>query len=88
MERIVVLSRGTEITLSDLPEFLRPAHTGVGTLNLQLPPEGISLEGLEKELIVKALEKCGGNQTKAAQYLDLSRKTLIYRMEKYGLRVD
>ena len=58
---------------------------GVG---LQLPPEGISLEGLEKELIVKALERCGGNQTKAAQYLDLSRKTLIYRMEKYGLRVD
>lgn len=88
MERIVVLSRASEITLSDLPEFLRPVHTSVGTLNLQLPPEGISLEGLEKELIVKALERSGGNQTKAAQYLDLSRKTLIYRMEKYGLRVD
>lgn len=88
LERIVVLSRGTEVTLVDLPEFLRPVHTGVGALNLQLPPEGISLEGLEKELIVKALERCAGNQTKAAQYLDLSRKTLIYRMEKYGLRVD
>src|SRR3954447_931419 len=88
LERIVVLSRGPEVTLSDLPEFLRPEHTGTGALQLRLPPEGISLEALEKELIMRALEKFGGNQTKAAQYLDLSRKTLIYRMEKHGLRVD
>jgi len=55
-------------------------------LHLDLPPQGISLEAVEKELIVRALEKFGGNQTHAARYLDISRKTLIYRMEKFGLR--
>lgn len=88
LERIVVLSRGPEITLSDLPEFLRREHTAVGALQLDLPPEGISLEALEKELIEQSLKRFEGNQTKAAQYLGLSRKTLIYRMEKHGLRVD
>jgi len=44
------------------------------------------LEAVEKELIAQALSRFHGNQTQAARYLDLSRKTLIYRMEKYGLR--
>jgi DNA-binding NtrC family response regulator len=88
LERIVVLSRGPEITLSDLPEFLRREHTAIGALQLDLPPDGINLEALEKELIEQALKRSEGNQTKAAQYLGLSRKTLIYRMEKHGLRIE
>jgi DNA-binding NtrC family response regulator len=36
-------------------------------------------------LIIRALEKFGGNQTHAARYLDISRKALPYRMEKHGL---
>ena len=55
-------------------------------LHLDLPPQGISLEGVEKELIVRALEKFNWNQTHAVQCLDISRKTLIYQMEKFGLR--
>ena len=51
----------------------------------QVPEEGISLEGIERELISRALEKFKGNQTQAARYLDISRRTLIYRMEKHGL---
>jgi two-component system NtrC family response regulator len=51
-----------------------------------LPPQGISLEAIEKELILKALEKCDWNQTHAARYLDISRKTLIYRMERHGIQ--
>ena len=43
---------------------------------------------MEKELIVRALDRFNGNQTHAAQYLDISRKTLIYRMEKFGLRKE
>jgi DNA-binding NtrC family response regulator len=88
IERIVVLSRGDEITLNDLPDFLRRERPAVEELHLILPPNGISLEAVEKELIVRALEKFNWNQTHAAQYLDLSRKTLIYRMEKFGLRRD
>jgi two-component system NtrC family response regulator len=43
---------------------------------------------VEKELILRALKKFQWNQTHAAQYLDISRRTLIYRMEKYGIRKD
>ncbi len=86
IERIVVLSRGPEITLGDLPDFLRRERPAVDMLQLELPPRGISLESVEKELIARALEKFGGNQTHAAKYLDISRKALIYRMEKHGIR--
>ena len=88
IERIVVLARGDEITLNDLPDFLRRERPAVESLHLDLPPHGISLEAVEKELIVRALEKFNGNQTHAAQYLDISRKTLSYRMEKFGLRKE
>ena len=51
-----------------------------------LPEKGLSLEEIERELLVKALERFDGNQTQAARYLHISRRTLIYRMEKYNLR--
>ena len=86
VERMVVLARGDEITVQDLPEFLRRERAGVEALEIDLPPQGVSLEAIETELIVKALERCGWNQTQAARYLDISRKTLIYRMERHGIR--
>lgn len=55
-------------------------------LHLDLPPQGISLDAVEKQLILTALKKFNWNQTHAARYLDLSRKTLIYRMEKYNIQ--
>jgi len=85
IERLTVLAVGDEITLNDLPEFLRRERPGSEALQLELPPQGISLEALEKELILKSLKKFDGNQTKAAAYLDISRRTLIYRMEKHGI---
>ena len=86
VERLVVLADGDLIHFSDLPDFLRGEPSGKNVLQLTLPPEGISLEAVEKDLILMALRKCDWNQSRAAQYLDLSRKTLIYRMEKFGLR--
>jgi two-component system NtrC family response regulator len=86
IERIVVLSREDEITVSDLPEFLRQEHVPVDTLQLNLPPQGISLEAVEKELIERALNKFNWNQTHTAKYLDISRKALMYRMEKHGIQ--
>ena len=53
-----------------------------------MPEQGISLEGIERELILRALERFNGNQTQAAQYLDISRRTLICRMEKHALRKE
>lgn len=88
IERVVVLSRGPDITPQDLPEFLRRERPAAEEFHFDLPPQGISLEGIEKELIVRTLEKFDWNQTHAARYLDISRKTLIYRMEKFGLRKE
>jgi transcriptional regulator with PAS, ATPase and Fis domain len=90
VERMLVLSDGDRITEEDLPEALQgeagpPAN---GRLLLELPDEGVSLEAIERELLLRALEKASGNQTQAARYLDISRRTFIYRMEKHGLRAE
>jgi len=86
VERLVVLTPGDEITVEDLPDFLRRERAPLEAIQLELPPEGISMEAVERELVVRALQKFNWNQTKAAEYLDISRKVLIYRIEKFGLR--
>ena len=88
IERIVVMARADEITLDDLPEPLRRQHPALDFLPMELPESGINIEAIEKELILRALKKFDWNQTHAARFLDLSRKTLIYRMEKFGLRKE
>jgi two-component system NtrC family response regulator len=85
LERLLVLSATDLITEDDLPEELSPSSTLTPALWPELPEEGISLEAIERELISRALEKFEGNQTHAARFLDISRRTLIYRMEKHGL---
>jgi ABC-type phosphate transport system substrate-binding protein len=45
-----------------------------------------TMDEKEKEIIKKVVEKHKGNQTRAAGYLHITRPTLIYRMEKYGLK--
>jgi two-component system NtrC family response regulator len=86
LECITVLARGDEITLNDLPEHLRRERSATDVLHLDLPAHGMNLDAVEKELILRALQKFNWNQTHAAKYLDLSRKTLIYRMEKHGIQ--
>ena len=86
IERASVLRRGEAITPEELPDKLRKEKASVGNIILNLPDEGISLEDLEKNLITKALEKHKGNQTRAAEYLGITRPTLIYRMDKYGIK--
>ena len=90
VERMLVLSDGIQITEADLPGHLRDESNASTkpTLIVELPEEGISLEAIERELLLRALEKFNGNQTQAARYLDISRRTLIYRMEKHGIRLD
>ncbi len=86
IERASVLKRGDIITPADLPEKLKKEKGGIENIILNLPDDGIALEDLERSLIIKALEKHNGNQTRAAEYLGITRPTLIYRMEKYGLK--
>ena len=85
IEHAVVLGRSDVIRTEDLPAHIRQAKSQISSIGLRLPDEGISLEEVEKEILVQALEKHQWNQTRAARYLNISRKTLIYRMEKFGL---
>ena len=85
VERLVVLEHGNEITLEDLPAQLRREKPPVEMDQIELSPQGVSLEAIEKELILWALRKSNWNQTRAAALLDLSRKTFIYRMEKHRI---
>ena len=82
---LVVLAREERITVDDLPENISQPPAHAANVLLQLPPEGLSIEEVEREIIRQALEMHGGNQTHTARYLDITRSALLYRMQKYGL---
>jgi DNA-binding NtrC family response regulator len=86
IERAIVLDKDGAIGLDDLPDRLRQRQQRLGGVRMELPDEGISLEQVERDLIVAALDKHDWNQTRASAYLGISRSTLLYRMEKFGLR--
>ncbi len=88
IERALVLDRDGVIGLDDLPDRLRASGQRIGNLRIELPDEGISLEDVERELLLAALEKHNWNQTRAAAYLNITRSTLLYRMQKFGLERD
>lgn len=88
VERALVLDRDGAIGLDDLPESLRGAERRFGHARIELPDDGISLDAVERDLILAALDKHGGNQTRAAAYLDITRSALLYRMQKHGLTRD
>jgi DNA-binding NtrC family response regulator len=90
LERALVLRRQPDrMTLEDLPEeILRPAAPAGALAGLAIPEEGLSLAAVERDLIAAALSRTGGNQTRAAKLLGITRQTLIYRMGKHGLAGD
>ena len=92
VERIVLLEEDDTLRLEHL-SFLGPStpnlsgETGQrGDTPFQLPPEGVVLDDLNKDLIQQALSLTGGNQVRAAKLLGLTRGTLRYRLDKYGLQ--
>jgi DNA-binding NtrC family response regulator len=84
VERMVVLSREDSLSLASAPEQIRRPPRNSGS-SLRLPEEGLRFEDLEKDLIRQALERTASNQTRAAKLLGLTRNTLLYRMQKFGL---
>ena len=85
VERIVILTPDNEVGIADLPQFLRPDPKPIEAIRLDLPPNGICYDGLEQEVLFRALEQSNWNQSKAARYLGMSRKTFAYRVQKYNL---
>ncbi len=84
LERAVILSAGLMIGPEDLPAEIHSGNNQDRT-DFTLPAEGVMLENVEKELIGQALNRTAGNKTRAAALLGISRHTLLYRLEKYGL---
>lgn len=85
VERMVVTNQTGTIREEDIPDKIRFEQKKIGKALLELPEDGIMLEELEKEIIIKAFEKCGRNQSKTARYLGLTRNTLLYRMNKFKI---
>lgn len=87
IERAMILGEGDTLLLEHLPlEITGQANTGRETVpGLRIPPAGISMERVEEDLVRQALLMTGGNQTKAARLLDISRDSLRYRMQKFGI---
>jgi two-component system NtrC family response regulator len=83
VERCVILRRDKVIDSVGIPTSFR---LGTDTFQLpDIPEDGVSLEEVEKELIVKALAMCGGNRSEAARLLKIPRHVLIYRLEKHEI---
>jgi len=88
LERAVVLADGPLIREEDLPETVRApaaapaaaAAGGDGTLSVKR-----ATRALEERLIRAALEKTGGNRTRAAELLELSYRALLYKIKDYGI---
>jgi len=84
IERALVLCPGSPIGPEHLPmdalDLPPGGKAGAGTQSLK---EDVA--ALERQRIVDALTQCGGNQTKAARLLGISRRTLLTRLDEWGL---
>jgi len=88
IERSVLMAESNMIQPEDLPAEISAAASNAGGLNIDLPPEGIDFEALEKALIIKAMERADGVIGKAAPLLGMSYKTLQYRLDKFEIERD
>jgi len=83
IEHAVIWAKDGRITLKDLPPALQAA---AGRADMQAMPTGMNLEQTEKAMMMRALESCGGNVSRAAQKLGISRRTLHRKIKKYELK--
>jgi two-component system response regulator AtoC len=87
IERALVLTDATTISIEDLPEAVRrPSPDGPG---VSMDGDDLSVKRhgarLERHLIQLALDRTGGNKTQAAELLELSPRALRYKIQEYGI---
>lgn len=86
LERIMILEETDEIRPEHLPREIHQGHPPeAGDSVFRLPPDGASLEDLERDLVRQAMARTDGNVSAAARLLGISRDTLRYRLEKYSV---
>jgi DNA-binding NtrC family response regulator len=89
VERIVVLENTEEIQPKHIPSWISRSTIGVHQSSngkFILPDSGLSLEDLEKDLILQALDKADHNKTHAAKLLNISYDSLRYQLKKFGIQ--
>jgi DNA-binding NtrC family response regulator len=86
VERLVILTEGETVGVSDLPENFHPRPLDYLPEAADFPDQGIDFSGviqkMEQTLIAKALERADGVKSRAAELLKLKRTTLIEKMKK------
>ncbi len=91
IERTVALEGGATILPESLPPFVNTpsGRKLASTHEIQITEEGLDLDKimgqLEKELLIKAIHAAGGVKKKAAKLLNITFRSMRYRVEKYGL---
>lgn len=85
IERAIILESSDTLKLELLPREMLSQPTGSSAGSFQLPPEGIDIEVVEKQLIQQALVLSSGNQSQAARKLHLGIDAFRYRMKKFDL---
>ena len=80
-ERAVVVARGPQLETRDFPQKLSAGPSATGDQGIQV---GLTVQEMERRLIMKTLEACGGNRTEAATMLDISTRTLRNKLHEYG----
>ena len=89
VERFVVLESTELIETEQVPRWISSGSFGTKASSgdrFVLPEKGISLDELEKDLFLQALEKAGNNKTQAAKLLDISYDTLRYQLKKFNIK--
>jgi DNA-binding NtrC family response regulator len=87
VERAVLMADSGALQPSDFDTVAGGGPRAVAKTSEEfaLPAAGVNLEEVERTLVVQALERAGGNQTKAAALLGMHRDQIRYRIEKFGL---
>ena len=85
LERAVILTQSHSIAPEHLPVRLQQGWAAFPTVGVSLPPQGLSLEEVERSLLEQAMERSRFNKSKAARLLGMSRATLRYRLRKHGI---
>jgi transcriptional regulator of acetoin/glycerol metabolism len=83
IERAVLVAKGSEIAVSDLPESIREESTSA--TDFVIPPHR-TLAEIEKMAILQTLQRTNWNKQEAAQILGLYRPTLYSKMKKHDIR--
>jgi len=88
-QRIVLLAEDERLGPELLPEPLGGTgavnDSAAGGIHVEIPPQGASLEQVERQIILRALQLNDYNQSRAARFLRIPRHVLLYRMRKFGI---